>query len=303
MDPFIGIATCATVPGLDDDGALLLAALDDVGARAQPVVWDDDTVDWAAFDTVLVRSTWDYPLRRDEFLRWARACPRTANPVDVLAWNTDKRYLDDLSRAGVPTVPTVLVPPGAAWSAPDGDHVVKPTVSGSAADTGRFTDPHDPRAAALVARLHAQGRTAMVQPYLPGIEADGETSVVFLGGVLSHAVRRAPLLTATGVRPPVAVADVMETVRAVPVDEQQRAVAEAAMDAVPGGRAALTYARVDLIPGAEGPVVLELEATDCFLFLSSATPGARARMAEHLVAQLAADPAVADDRAGEPTGA
>ncbi|WP_220036007.1 ATP-grasp domain-containing protein [Modestobacter versicolor] len=283
----IGVATCAAVPDLDEDGGLLLAALHEAGARARPVVWDDPAVDWAAFDAVLVRSTWDYPLRHAEFLRWARGCPRTVNPVDVLAWNTDKRYLDDLARAGVPTVPTVLVPPGTAWTAPDGDHVVKPTVSGSAADTGRFRDRGDPEAAALVARLHAQGRTAMVQPYLPGIEAEGETSVVFLGGVLSHAVRRAPLLTATGVRAAVGVADVLAELRAVPVTGAQRAVAEAALDAVPGGRDRLSYARVDLVPGPAGPVLLELEATDCFLFLSvAAEPAAVARMAAHVVTEV-----------------
>jgi len=209
------------------------------------------------------------------------------NPGDVLDWSTDKRYLGDLARVGVPTVPTVLVPPGAAWTAPDGDHVVKPTVSGSAADTGRFRGPGDQEAAALVARLHAQGRTAMVEPYLPGIEVDGETSLVFLGGVLSHAVRRAPLLTTTGVRAAVGVADVLAGLRAVPVTEAQRTVAEAALDAVPGGRARLSYARVDLVPGPAGPVLLELEATDCFLFLSFATGAARARMAAHVVAQVA----------------
>jgi glutathione synthase/RimK-type ligase-like ATP-grasp enzyme len=282
----IAVATCAAVPDLDEDGALLLAALAEAGARAQPAVWDDDGVDWAGFDAVLVRSTWDYPLRRAEFLGWARSCTRTANPVDVLAWNTDKRYLDDLSRAGVPTVPTVFVPPGSAWTAPLGDHVVKPSVSGSAADTGRFSGPDAPAAAALVARLHAQGRTVMIQPYLSGIEQGGETSVVFLGGVLSHALRREPLLTSPGERCAVVVADVLQTVRPVTVTDEQRAVAEATLDAVPGGRDALTYARVDLIPGPAGPVVLELEATDCFLFLSFATPDARRRMADHLVAQL-----------------
>lgn len=286
MSPLIGVATCAAVPALDEDGPLLLAALAEAGAVARPVVWDDPAVDWTSFDGVLVRSTWDYPLRRAEFLDWAQGCPATANPVDVLVWNTDKRYLDDLAAAGLPTVPTTFVPPGSPWSAPDGDHVVKPTVSGSAADTGRFSDPADPAAAALVARLHAQGRTAMVQPYLPGIEVDGETSVVFLGGVLSHAVRRAPLLTSTGERTPVGVADVLAELRTVPVTDEQRAVAEAALDAVPGGRHRLSYARVDLIPGADGPVVLELEATDCFLFLSRSTADARRRLAEHVLAGL-----------------
>ena len=286
----IGVATCAAAPHLDEDGPLLLAALAAAGVEPHPAVWDDPGVDWPAFDAVLVRSTWDYPLRRGEFLAWSRRCRWTANPVDVLAWNTDKRYLEDLRRAGVPTVPTALVPPGEALRAPAGDYVVKPTVSGSAADTGRFRDPGDPAALALVAQLHAQGRTAMVQPYLPGIEDEGETSVVFLGGELSHAVRREPLLTAPGVRRPVVVADVLDTVRPVRLDPARRAVAEAALAAVPGGREALTYARVDLVPGREGPVVLELEATDCFLFLASAPPGALARLAGHLLA------AAPDDR-------
>ena len=281
----IGVATCAAVPDLDEDGPLLLAALADAGVRARPVVWDDPGVDWAAFDAVLVRSTWDYPLRREEFLAWTARCPRTVNPRDVLAWNTDKRYLDDLAGAGVPTIPTVFVPPGSPVVLPAGDCVVKPTVSGSAADTGRFRGPDDPRAAALVARLHAQGRTAMVQPYLPGIDRDGETSVVFLGGVLFHALRREPLLTVDGVRPPVVVADVLETVREVAVTPAQRQVAEVALDAVPGGRQRLSYARVDLVPGPAGPVVLELEVTDCFLFLSCASAESRRRFAEHVAAQ------------------
>jgi hypothetical protein len=126
----------------------------------------------------------------------------------------------------------------------------------------------------------------MVQPYLAGIEVEGETSVVFLGGVFSHAVRRAPLLTGTGERTPVGVSDVLAGLRSVPLDDRQRAVAETALDAVPGGRHRLTYARVDLIPGADGPVVLELEATDCFLFLACSTPAARRRLAEHLLAGI-----------------
>ena len=284
--PRLAVATCAAVPELDEDGPLLLAALSRAGADAVPAVWDDGAVDWAAFDAALVRSTWDYPLRRDEFVRWTRACRTTVNPADVLAWNTDKRYLDDLARAGVPTVPTRFVPPGAALRAPGLDYVVKPTVSGSAADTGRFSDPDDPAAAALVAQLHAEGRTAMVQPYLPGIEVEGETSLVFLGGTFSHAVRREPLLAAAGVRRAVVVADVLATDRPAPVTQAQRQVAESALAAVPGGGGRLSYARVDLIPGAGGPVLLELEATDCFLFLSQAGAGARSRLAEHVLARL-----------------
>ena len=67
------------------------------------------------FDLVVVRSTWDYFARREEFLAWAeRVAAVTAlhNPVSVLRWNSDKRYLRDLERAGVPIVPTTFVEPG-----------------------------------------------------------------------------------------------------------------------------------------------------------------------------------------------
>ena len=153
----IGVATCAAAPDLDEDGPLLLAALSDAGVSATVGSWDDPGVDWAGFDGVLVRSTWDHPLRRAESLAWVGSCRTTANPAAVLEWNTDKRYLDDLAGAGVPTIPTVFVAPGAELRAPAGECVVKPSVSGGAADTGRFPDPHDPAAEALVARLHAPG--------------------------------------------------------------------------------------------------------------------------------------------------
>ena len=281
----VGVATCAAAPTLDQDGPILLAALSDAGADPRVAVWDDPAVDWASFDAVLVRSTWDYPLRREDFLTWSRTCRTTANPAAVIEWNTDKRYLQELADAGVPTVPTVFVPPGSRWPGVEGDSVIKPTVSGSAADTGRFGADDGAAAAALVAHLHAQGRTAMVQPYLPGIDAEGESSLVYLGGVFSHAVRRAPLLAGTGVRRPVVVADVLSTIRPAQVTVAQREVAEAALDAVPAGRERLSYARVDLIPGRDGPVVLELEATDCFLFLAFAKPDAVNRMVRHVLAR------------------
>jgi glutathione synthase/RimK-type ligase-like ATP-grasp enzyme len=291
--PHIGVATCALAPDLDEDGPLLMDALESAGADASVALWDDDGVNWASFDAVLVRSTWDYPLRRTQFLAWSRRCRRTTNPADVLAWNTDKRYLDDLSAAGVPTVPTVFVEPGGAVPRDWGSHadvVVKPAVSGSAADTGRFRGPDDPAALELLAALHGQGRTAMVQPYLPGIDTDGETSLVFLGDRFSHAVRREPLLGGAGVPGAVVVADVLATVRAVEPTAAQLSLADRTLDAVPGGRERLGYARVDVIPGPDGPVLLELEATDCFLFLSFAAAAARARMAEHVLRPPAGPP-------------
>jgi glutathione synthase/RimK-type ligase-like ATP-grasp enzyme len=76
----------------------------------------------------------------------------------------------------------------------DGEIVVKPTVSAGARDTGRFGPDTHGNALALLARLGTAGRTAMVQRYLPGVEAHGETAIVLFGGAPSHVLRKRAVL-------------------------------------------------------------------------------------------------------------
>jgi hypothetical protein len=96
MRPRVALATCRALPEGDADDRALPGTLAAHGIDATWEIWDDPAADWAAFDLVLVRSPWDYQDRRNAFVAWARAVPRIANPADVLAWNTDKRYLADL---------------------------------------------------------------------------------------------------------------------------------------------------------------------------------------------------------------
>ena len=79
----------------------MVAELEARGIRAVSAVWDDPAVDWDAFELVVLRSTWDYAERRDEFLAWVGRLPRVLNEPAVVRWNTDKRYLADLAAAGV----------------------------------------------------------------------------------------------------------------------------------------------------------------------------------------------------------
>ena len=112
--PRIALATCRDLPAGDEDSPLLLAACASAGLDAEWRVWDDPVVDWASYDLVVIRSTWDYVPRRDDFAAWAASVPRLANPADVVGWNTDKSYLANLEAAGVPVVPTRWLEPGAA---------------------------------------------------------------------------------------------------------------------------------------------------------------------------------------------
>ncbi len=197
--PRVAFATCRELPQLDADTRRLIAPLAARGILATPAVWDDPDVDWARFDLVVVRSCWDYARRRREFLGWAARVPRLANPAPVLAWNTHKCYLGDLAARGIAVVPTEWLRPGQGWSLPErGAWVIKPGVSLASLDTGRYQleDPGERRLAAEhVRRLHAAGRVVMMQPYLRAVDDEGETALVYLNGVFSHAMRKAAVLT------------------------------------------------------------------------------------------------------------
>lgn len=288
-EPRIAFATCRQYSELVDDDRRAIPELVARGVRVEAAIWDDASVDWARFDLVVVRSTWDYPERRDAFLAWADSVPRLANPAAVLRWNTDKRYLRDLASAGVPVVPTAWFEPGDAIRLPEGGvHVVKPSVGAGSRGAGRF-DLGNAAERALAEtharRLHDEGATVMVQPYLDAVDVHGETAILHFGGRRSHAIRKAPLLAG----PETEVSGLFreEQIAARVPSEAEVAAADAVLAAIPRRFAsALTYARVDLLPSAEGrPLLLELELSEPSLFLAY-DEGAPARFAEAIVAAL-----------------
>lgn len=263
--PRVALATCSYFPDGDEDDAGLPEA---IGGDVTFAVWDDPAVDWSSYDLVVIRSTWDYQGRRDAYLAWARGLgDRLVNPYDVIAWNTDKRYLRELADAGLPVVPTTLVAPGEAFTAlPDaGDYVVKPTVSAGSRDTARFRAGEEARAAALVEAIHASGRTAMVQPYVASVDARGETATLFFDGAFSHAIHKGPLLK-HGVDPTTEVF-LAETIEPRTASAAERTVAERVLAHATERFGPLAYARIDLVEDADGaPALLELELTEPSLF-------------------------------------
>jgi hypothetical protein len=254
---------------VDRDLPVLVAALRDAGAEASVEVWDDGAVDWGGFDLVVIRSTWDYSWRAAEFTAWAEACGRVtrlANPAAVVRWNTDKRYLGELAAAGVPVVPTRYIGPGDPVGLPgDHEYVVKPTSGAGARFAARYTPDRHATAVRQVERMHAEGFTAMVQPYVRSIDTAGERALQYVGGELLHASRKGAVLTPGTPYDERKVAHPgLEPWKATPAE---RAVAERALAAVPGAPE-LLYARVDLVDGEDGlPRVMELELVEPNLFL------------------------------------
>ncbi|MEH0579331.1 ATP-grasp domain-containing protein [Streptomyces sp. B21-108] len=256
-------------PSRDRDLPVLRAALERAGAEADGVFWDDPDVDWASYDLVVIRSTWDYSWRADEFTAWAQKVAevtRLANPAAVVRWNADKRYLGELAAAGVPTVPTrYLAPDDPADLPADHEYVVKPTSGAGARYAARYTPDQHETAVRQLARMHDEGLTAMVQPYVRGIDAGGERALQFFGGRLLHASRkRAVLAPGTAYDAQKIAHPGLEPWVPTPAEI---AVAERALAAVPDA-SGLLYARVDLVDGDDGqPCVMELELVEPNLFL------------------------------------
>ncbi|GGO44399.1 ATP-grasp domain-containing protein [Streptomyces lasiicapitis] len=284
--PAVALVTCASqmADGRDRDLPELVRALGDAGAAARAVVWDDPAVDWAAYDLVVIRSTWDYTPRAAEYVAWAErvaAVTRLANPADVVRWNTDKRYLGELAAADVPTVPTTyLTPDHVELPAQRAEFVLKPTAGAGARLAARYRPDEHPAARAHLARLHADGLTAMLQPYAPHIDETGERALVFLGGRFLHAIQKGAVLA------PGTAYDAEKVshpgVRPWAPSEAELDVAARALAAIPGDPD-LLYARVDLVDGADGqPRVMELELVEPNLFLW-AHPGSAPVVAEAIL--------------------
>lgn len=264
--PPVALATCAQLPDGDEDGELLAEALRRRGIDPRWQVWDDPAARWDAL--TVIRATWDYAPRRADFLRWAASVPALENPYPLVAWNSDKIYLAELADRGIPTVPTFFVRPGERVRYPDAaEWVVKPSIGAGSRGAGRFRDPA--AADEHVRVLHEAGRTAMLQPYLDGVDTAGETALIFLDGRFSHAVVKAAML------PPDAVHAVEhdelfveERIDAGAPSSAERRIGEQAVDAVTA-RFGVTplYARIDLLPGTDGPVLVEVEITEPSLFL------------------------------------
>ena len=122
-----------------------------------------------------------------------------------MEWNTDKHYLQALQKHGLPTIPTLWLEPEQNLSKQQihsrfpaaGDFVVKPAISSGGRGTGRYTATDSrSRGEAINHAMHElrHGRAVMVQRYLDVIDRQGETSLIYLNGLPSYQVEKAPML-------------------------------------------------------------------------------------------------------------
>ena len=182
----------------------LIEPLRALGFAAEAAIWSGPTVRWSDFAAVVIRSSWDYHHRVEEFRAWADHVEASGtpliNPARTVRWNSSKTYLLELEARGVPIPPTAVVPRGATWETtvaalatlpPSREIVVKPAVSASAHSTWRAALPASPGTIARIASM-ALSNAVILQPFLDTIVESGELSLVFFDGVFSHSARKRP---------------------------------------------------------------------------------------------------------------
>jgi hypothetical protein len=182
------------------DDCLAVEPLRELGYAVEVVPWQQPAARWAEYVAVIIRTTWDYQNNLPEFLRVLQQIEsqtRLANPLEIVRWNADKIYLQELAKKGARIVPTIWSdgkiegPYAGQWfhQLQCDEVVVKPRVSANAQDTLRLKRGEED--AATLSRIF-DDRPRMVQPFMRGIEEEGEFSLFYFNGAYSHAVLKTP---------------------------------------------------------------------------------------------------------------
>jgi glutathione synthase/RimK-type ligase-like ATP-grasp enzyme len=231
------------------------------GLEVESRAWTEPG-DLLDFDLVLPLLVWGYPRETARWLAavdaWEAAGVRLLNPPAVLRWNTDKSSLGCLAGRGAPVVPARYVErvderalAEAAEAFGTQRLVAKPLVSSTAWRTIRWPDD--------AIEAGPEG-AAIIQPYLPRIESDGEVSLLFFAGRYSHAIRKVPQPGEFRVQP-----EYDGVITACEPEADEIAAARSILAAV---EEELLFARVDLVRGLSGrPELIELELIEPDLYL------------------------------------
>jgi glutathione synthase/RimK-type ligase-like ATP-grasp enzyme len=275
---------------LEEEMGKLIPAFKEYGIKLDLIRWREAAENAKSYDAMLPLLVWDYfEGNEDAFMReMAQASQHTEifNPFDVLKWNADKSYLDELERQGAPVIETITVDRVTRTGVEEAFEdfgtdkmVLKPSVGGGAWRQVLYTkgDPF-PDADEL------PPRGAMLQPFLPSVQAEGEYSFLYFGGQFSHGLIKRP--KSGDYRIQSSFGGTEETYTPTRAERDSARQVLDALDYTP------LYARVDLLRGLDGTLkLIELEMIEPYLYLAHAegegadNQGAR-RLAEALLARL-----------------
>ncbi|UJP64532.1 ATP-grasp domain-containing protein [Mongoliitalea daihaiensis] len=187
------------VEAVPDEDQLLSLLLDQLNISYRFEVWSDNSVNWKQYDALLLKSPWDYFDYFEDFKGWCQNIQDLGIPVwndlNTVLWNSDKKYLLDIKKAGLGIVSTTWIAKGSMTVLEDiiqasdeqQQFVIKPAISGGSKNTLKF---HVSEWGAIQSQISEwiQQEAYLLQPFVPEIAEIGEYSYIFFNGEFSHAL-------------------------------------------------------------------------------------------------------------------
>ena len=266
------IALGAVPPLEEKSRELILAAGAERSIAFDVVAWDEPDLEARGYDAAVIRTTWDYHERPEQFLSTLERFEQSGLPVfnssAIVRWNMRKTYLQELGPSAIETIWAEKADAVTIAQAFDelgaAEIVVKPQVGAGSIRTVRLKR----NAWSEIDLIDAPLGAAMIQPFLRAIETEGERSLFWFGGKYSHAIRKVPQTGSWLANIPGKTSFVAETSPPAAMEAAEAARARSPKD--------LLYVRIDLVLGDDGKWrVIEIEAIEPYLFLDFAPEGAR----------------------------
>lgn len=190
-----GAYDTTTVESEDDK---LLFFLKERGLNIEQVIWNDENINWEDYSLAILKSPWDYFDLIKDFYQWLNLLEekkvKLLNPVEVVRWNSDKKYLQEIETAGLKIIPSTFINKQEKVNLEDylkefntDKLIVKPCISGGAKNTFKVTTENVEEVNQKLNQL-IQKEDFIIQPFLPEILESGEWSFIFFNGVYSHSL-------------------------------------------------------------------------------------------------------------------
>jgi len=186
---------------IPNEDELQLSFLRKSGIDAEIVIWNSEYVNWEEYEMVIIKSTWDYFNKPEQFRTWLKEMQdreiNIYNSPETILWNMDKSYLKDLEKGGIPVIPTIWLDKGTETDLPivmsqlkSNEIIIKPRISGASKNTFKVAGHNVMEVQQHFNDLIRQ-EDFMAQPFMPQI-MEGEYSFIFFNSRFSHAVIKAP---------------------------------------------------------------------------------------------------------------
>lgn len=181
---------------VESEDEKLLLFLQEKGLNIEKVIWNDEKIDWENYQLAILKSPWDYFDLYDDFKIWLNFLEekniRLMNPIDVVRWNADKHYLQEIESAGLEITPSVFVSRNEEINLNDflkkfntDKLIVKPCVSGGAKNTFKVSQDNIQEINEKL-KLLVKDEDFIIQPFLSEILENGEWSFIFFNSIYSH---------------------------------------------------------------------------------------------------------------------